>query len=209
VEKEDGTTHEKVTVEPTDCLPFLDMKLYWDEHDELAFTVDRKMGQQLKYLNNDSTHPLHMFRAISLSVYARLANLTSHDSTNRYKTLRELRPDHCNALDHAKLSSKVEKSPTLHYMKQCIDLTYSKKELKKQKDAARNRGVYFCIGYSTFWRKPIHLILKDLKLKHKLQWIWMLKSSLPGPRLASARPRLTNAQTYRRATRTSHNSIPN
>jgi hypothetical protein len=56
------------------------------------------------------------------------------------------------------------------YMKQCIDLTYSKKELKKQKDAARNRGVYLCIGYSTFWKKPIHLILKDLKLKHKLQW---------------------------------------
>jgi hypothetical protein len=33
------------------------MKLYEDEHDELAFTVYRKMGQQLKYLNNDSTHP--------------------------------------------------------------------------------------------------------------------------------------------------------
>jgi hypothetical protein len=58
-----------VTVEPTDYLPFLDMKLYWDAHDELAFTVYRKMGQQqLKYLNNDSTHPPHVFRAISLSV---------------------------------------------------------------------------------------------------------------------------------------------
>jgi hypothetical protein len=43
-EKEDGTTHEKVTVEHTDYLPFLDMKLYWDEHDELAFMVYRKMG---------------------------------------------------------------------------------------------------------------------------------------------------------------------
>jgi hypothetical protein len=69
--------HEKVTVEPTNYLPFLDMKLYWDEYDELAFTVYRKMGRQLKYLNNDSTHPPHVFRAISLSVYARLANLTS------------------------------------------------------------------------------------------------------------------------------------
>jgi hypothetical protein len=61
-------------------------------------------------------------------------------------------------------------------MKQCIDLTYSKKELRKQKDAARNIGVYFCIGYSTFWKKPIHLILKDLKLKHKLRWLWISMS---------------------------------
>jgi hypothetical protein len=106
--KEDGTTHEKVTVEPTNYLPFLDMKLYCDKHDELAFTVYRKMGQQLKYLNNDSTQPPHVFRAISLSVYARLANLTSYDSTDRHKTIRELHPDHCNALDHAKLSSKEE-----------------------------------------------------------------------------------------------------
>jgi hypothetical protein len=67
--------------------------------------------------------------------------MTSYDSTNRHKTIRELHPDHCNALDHAKLSSKEEKSHTLHYMKQCIDLTYSSNELKKQKDAARNRGV--------------------------------------------------------------------
>jgi hypothetical protein len=144
--------------------PFLYMKLYWDEHDELAFMVYRKTGQQLKYLNNNSTYPPHVFRAILLSVYTRLANLTSYDSTIRHKTIRELHPDHYNALDHAKLSSKEEKSPTLHYMKQCIDLTYSKKELKKQKDTAKNRGVYFCIGYSTFWKKPIHLILKDLKL---------------------------------------------
>jgi hypothetical protein len=75
------------------------------------------------------------------------------------KTVRELHPDHCNALDHAKLSSKEEKSPTLYYMKQFIDLTYSSKELRKQKDGARNRGVCFCISYSTFWKKPIHLIL--------------------------------------------------
>jgi hypothetical protein len=95
--------------EPSNNLPFLDMKLYWDKHDELAFTVYRKLGQQLKYLNNDSTHPPHVFRAISVSIYARLAKLTSYDSTNRHKTIRELHPDHCNALDHAKLSSKEEK----------------------------------------------------------------------------------------------------
>jgi hypothetical protein len=53
--KEDGTTHEKVTVEQTDYLPFLDMKVYWDMNENLAFTVYQKPGQeQLKYLNKDS-----------------------------------------------------------------------------------------------------------------------------------------------------------
>jgi hypothetical protein len=64
-DKEEGTTHEKVTVEQTDYLPFLDMKLYWwDKNENLAFTVYQKPGQQLKYLNKDSTHPPHVFGAI-------------------------------------------------------------------------------------------------------------------------------------------------
>jgi hypothetical protein len=63
--------------------------------------------------------------------------------------MKDLHPDHCDALEKANLTSnKVKsKSPTLYYMKQCIDLTYSAKETKKQKDSARNIGVYFCIGY--------------------------------------------------------------
>jgi hypothetical protein len=45
--------------------------------------------------------------------------------------------------------------------------TYSAKEAKKQKDNVRNRGVYFCIGYSTFCPRPLHLVLKALKDKHQ------------------------------------------
>jgi hypothetical protein len=71
------------------------MKLYWDDHGELAFTDYRKTGQQLKYLNIDSIHPPHVFRTIPMSAScAQLANLTSYDSTNRHKTIRELHPDH-------------------------------------------------------------------------------------------------------------------
>jgi hypothetical protein len=148
-EKEDGTTHEKVTVEQTDylVLPFLDMKLYWDKNENLAVTVYQKPGQQLKYLNKDSAHPPHVFRAIPLVVLSRLANLTSYDATNKHKTMKDLHPGHCDALEKANLTSNQakSKSPTLHYMKQCINLTYSAKELKKQKDNASNRGIYFCI----------------------------------------------------------------
>jgi hypothetical protein len=39
-EKKDCTTHDKkVMVEPTDYLPFLDMKLYWDNNKNITFTV--------------------------------------------------------------------------------------------------------------------------------------------------------------------------
>jgi hypothetical protein len=136
-------------------------------NENLAFTVYRKPGQQLKYLNKDSTHPPHVFRVIPLAVLLRLANLTSYDGTNKHhKTMKDLHPDHCDALEKANLTSNQakSKSPTLHYyMKQHIDLTHSAKELKKQKDNARNRGVYFCIGFSAFWPRPLHLVLKALK----------------------------------------------
>jgi hypothetical protein len=42
--------------------------------------------------------------------------------------------------------------------------------MKKHKYNAR-RGVYFCIGFSTFWPKPLHLVLKSLKERHNLRWL--------------------------------------
>jgi hypothetical protein len=87
--------------------------------------------------------------------------------------MRELHPEHCNVLEKANLTSTQakNKSTTLHYMKQCITLTYSAKEVKKQKDNVKNREVYFCIGYSTCWPRPLHFVLKDLKGKHDLRWL--------------------------------------
>jgi hypothetical protein len=126
------------------------MKLYWDKNENLAFTFYRNPGQQLKYLNKDSTHPPRVFRAIPLAVLSRLAGLTSYNGTSTHKTMKDLHPDHCDALEKANLTSNQakSKSPTLHhYMKQCIDLTNPTKEMRKQKDNARNRGVYFCIDF--------------------------------------------------------------
>jgi hypothetical protein len=102
-EKEDNTPHPKVMVEKTDYLPFLHMKLYWDEWGNLAFTVYRKDGQLLKYLNADSTHPPHVFRAAPHSVLARLANLTTLTEENGNKTMKETHPDHINAIEAANL----------------------------------------------------------------------------------------------------------
>jgi hypothetical protein len=147
-EKEDCTTHEKVTVEQTDYLPFLDMQLYWDKNENMAFTVYRKPGQQLKHLYKDSIHPPHIFRAIPLAALSRLANLTFYDGTNKkHKPIKDLHPDHRDALlEKANLTSNQakSKSPTLHYMKQCIDLTkklYQGNE-KTERQSEKQRSIF-------------------------------------------------------------------
>jgi hypothetical protein len=174
--EEDGTTHEKVTVEQTNCLPFLDMKLlYWDKNENLAFTVYRKQGQQLKYLNKDSTHPPHVFRAIPLAVLSRLANLTSYHGTNKHKTMKDLHPDHCNALEKANLLTSIQvksKSPTLHYMKQCIDLTNSTKEMKKtERQCEKQRSIFLHRFFDHLAKTSPPSSIESHKERHNLQWL--------------------------------------
>jgi hypothetical protein len=50
------------------------------------------------------------------------------------------------------------------------------KSAKGAKDSPRNRGVYFCIGYSTFWNRPVHKILKVPKNRHHIRWLRILMS---------------------------------
>ena len=48
-----------------------------------------------------------------------------------------------------------------------------KKSNKKarQKDRDRKRSIFFCVGYSKAWRKPIHVTIKEAKEKFKLSWL--------------------------------------
>jgi hypothetical protein len=125
------------------------MKLYWDEWGDLAFTVYRKDGQLLKYLNADSTHPPHVFRAVPHSVLARLANLTTLTKENGNKTMKEIHPDHINALEAANLDinalqkrNKSNKAPTLLEMKENIHWSLASREARDKKDKDRMRGVF-------------------------------------------------------------------
>jgi hypothetical protein len=43
-----------------------------------------------------------------------------------------------------------------------------RKEEKLERDKQHNRSVYFCIGYSTIWKEPIH---KKLRNKFDLRWL--------------------------------------
>jgi hypothetical protein len=128
-----------------------------------------KPGQQLKYLNNDSPHPNHCFKAITKGVFGRLASITSLPDASRYKSIKDLYPRHFEALDKAGLSPKY--IPTLQ---EVLDLNKGKEKRREEKlgrDVQRNRSVYFCIGYSNTWKEPLHKVLKKLRNKFDLRWL--------------------------------------
>ncbi len=38
------------------------------------------------------------------------------------------------------------------------------------------RTVWFCLGMSKWWNNPVHAILKELRNKHELMWLWVTMS---------------------------------
>jgi hypothetical protein len=105
-EKNDEVGHPKAEVVKSSHFPFLDMKMTWTDKGDLIFGVYLKPGQQLKYLNSDSSHTPHCFKAITKGVFAHLASLTSLTNDSRYKTIKELYPQHHKALELAGLVPK-------------------------------------------------------------------------------------------------------
>ena len=104
--------------------PYLDIQLYWDKGEELKCKVHLKKGQELKYLNQSSTHQNCTFRAITGGVIKRLAQLTSLTPENENKTIDELYPDHAQALKSANLAPK-----------QYLTLKESTEEIRTKTDA--------------------------------------------------------------------------
>jgi hypothetical protein len=165
----DEVGHPKAEVVKSAHFPFLDMKMSWSAEGDLRFGVYLKPGQQLKYLNSDSSHPPHCFKAITKGVFGRLASLTSLTDESRYKSIKDLYPLHHKALESAGLAP--EYVPTLQ---EVLDLNKGKekrKEEKNERDKQRNRSVYFCIGYSKFWKEPIHRWIMKLRNRFDIKWL--------------------------------------
>jgi hypothetical protein len=65
-----------------------------------------KPGQELKYLNSDSSYPHHCFKAITKGVFGWLASLTLLTNESRYKSIKDLYPQHHGALKLMSLAQK-------------------------------------------------------------------------------------------------------
>ena len=158
----------------TEAFPFLDMEMLWNTNSELSFKVHLKENQQLKYLNKGSAHTPGCFKAIPSGVIKRLTKLTSIDENNTDSKLSDLYPTHFEALSNAKLI-KEENVPTLgasknQMAKDAADT--ASQALKKRRERDQKRAIYFKIGFTDFWRKPVHKIIKEIKAKFpSLSWL--------------------------------------
>ena len=110
----------KTLVNTDNYFPFLDMELHWGADSELTFNVHIKPNQEIKYLNDGSSHTPGCFKAITMGVCYCLTKLTSINDDNGDKKLDELYPLHFKALSKANLLKEAE-IPTLREKKALIE----------------------------------------------------------------------------------------
>ena len=167
-DRDDESKNQMVNVDSNEYFPFLDMELFW-HNDKLSTRVHLKPNQQLKYLNADSTHTPSCFKSISRGVLKRLSKLTTITHENQKKSMKDLYPQHFNALEIANLPiRKILSFEKIDINKADELIKMNKRNKPKEVD---NRHIYFCIGYSTFWPKPVHVTIKKLIKQYKLTWL--------------------------------------
>jgi hypothetical protein len=78
--------------------------------------------------------------------------------------MHQLYPEHAKALKHAGLSGNH--FPTL---KQVLDSRSVAPRCSRS--GKKSPAVFFCLGYSRFWKTPIHVLFRRLRNKHNLLWL--------------------------------------
>ena len=154
------------SVDTNPSFPYLDMEMYWSGRGALRFRVHLKPNQQLLYLNRGSSHTSACYRAIESGVLGRLAKLTSATAATLGRAMHLLYPNHAKALQQAGLSCA-----TLPTLKQVLDRPRGSSNRSRRKSAKKSRAVFFCLGFSRFWKTPIHVLLRRLRNKHELRWL--------------------------------------
>ena len=172
----DKTTivRSKVRTQSADHFPFLDMELNWGVDGTLNFGVHLKPNQQLKYLNAGSAHTPGCFKAITTGVCYRLTKLTTIDKTSADMKLDEIYPEHFSALNKADLLNNFN-APTLGAkaaeLKAALEDEVGQ-ATKKRRERDRKRAIYFKVGFSNYWQKPIHKTIREVKSRFpSLSWL--------------------------------------
>jgi len=88
--------------------------------------------------------------------------------------LNELYPEHFAALDNAGITEKFE-PPTLAIKAAELDAAANDEvaqKLKKRREKDRKRAIYFKLGFSHYWRTPIHKTIAKVKARFpSLSWL--------------------------------------
>jgi hypothetical protein len=78
-------------------------------------------------------------------------------------TMHQLYPEHAKALQHAGLSGS--RLPTLKHV---LDSRSGTPRQSYSQSRKKSKAVFFCLGYSRFWKTPIHVLLQCLCIKYNL-----------------------------------------
>ena len=164
----------KVGTQIADQFPFLDMELSWSKDGTLKFSVHLKPNQQLKYLNAGSAHTPGCFKAITTGVCYHLTKLTTVNKNSADMKLDEIYPEHFGALSKADLLNNFE-APTLGTKVAELEAALEDEvgqAMKKRRERDRKRAIYFKVGFSHYWRKPIHKMIRKVKSRFpSLKWL--------------------------------------
>jgi hypothetical protein len=90
-----------ICVNGDSSFPYLDIKLSWNNRNNLLFSVYKKPGKLVKYLNMDSYHHRHHKAAVLTNVELCLALLTILTPTNAEMSISNIYLDKHDALQIA------------------------------------------------------------------------------------------------------------
>jgi hypothetical protein len=66
-------------------------------------------------------------------------------------------------------NTKIHTSRKMHIS--VLDCTSGSQGRSRSRSATKSRAVFFCLGFSKFWKTTIHVLLRRLRNKHNLLWL--------------------------------------
>ena len=142
----------------------------WNADDKLTFSIYWKMNQRLKYVPATSTHTPVTLRAIPSGVLTCLTRLTPPLIDIADRPIDEIYLDHANALRKAHLAPKTFLTFSKLWEAEADNMVESNGEGRQRardgfsNNATTHNGkwmgpsqmMFFVVGFSKIWKKPIH-----------------------------------------------------
>jgi hypothetical protein len=173
-------TFNTVTINGNYSFLYLDIKLSWNDENNLLFSMHKKPGKLVKYLNSDSRHHQHHKTAVLSGVKLHLALLTTRTPANANLSLSDIYPDKEEALRLARQLKLGQKMRTLSAV--LNDKTNSGPTRLEKKSRTINKcGSSFVVKYESLGQShwPMIKVMKNLRNSYKLKWL--------GPRIVFSR----------------------
>ena len=134
------------------------MKTSWSPEGDLQFSVFRKEGQKLMYIGNESTHTPVTLRVIPSGVMNRLDKITSQKPSLHSEGVEKVCHDHANTLREACIAP-----PNFLTMGDLWKIQNYRLDIENEKEPdiykKKNRNVYFCAAYSSYYSTSIHRVI--------------------------------------------------